>query len=256
MGRVALRANRPPSPRRVPLVLQRAPPPPSARTPRTFVGARRWDRRKRQTETLVSFQRPKAVDAVAPGQVQDHQSRQNLGVRPLLGASPCLHVSSDRLASAGATACRWSAPARVARMTTVNRYQVQVQRKTRQHRQPAKATLNFVQERKCALRHDPYTSLMKRLLARRVTTLQDERNAEELPFLQHPRKAPRHPVPPPRTRKRPWGLLSGATSCPTAVYPHTSAGSGPWGSGALWRTSGTRRGDGGLFARSATRPTV
>jgi hypothetical protein len=45
------------------------------------------------------------------------------------------------------------------------------------------------------------------------------------------------PVPLPRTNKRPRGPGRG-------------------GGGALWRTSGTRRGDGGLFARSATRPTV
>ena len=45
------------------------------------------------------------------------------------------------------------------------------------------------------------------------------------------------PVPLPLTHKRPRGPGRG-------------------GGGALWRTSGTRRGDGGLFARSATRPTV
>jgi hypothetical protein len=55
------------------------------------------------------------------------------------------------------------------------------------------------------LRHDPFTSLIKRLLARRVITLQDAGNAEVLPFLQHPRKAPRHTVPSPCTRKRPRG---------------------------------------------------
>ncbi len=73
----------------------KGPAPPSARTPRTFVGERQRDRRKHQTETLVRFQRLKAVHAVAPGQAQEHQRRQNLGARPFLGASPRLHVSPE-----------------------------------------------------------------------------------------------------------------------------------------------------------------
>ncbi len=44
-----------------------------------------------------------------PGQVQDHQRRQNLGVRRLLGASPRLRRTKER-----ARACRHLRPARVA----------------------------------------------------------------------------------------------------------------------------------------------
>jgi hypothetical protein len=95
------------------------------------------------SKPLIPFQNPKAVHAVAAGQIEQLQGRDHFVVAPALEAfAPSPDMAVQGLPEAHPV------------------YQVQVEKKTRQRRKTALAFFNFIREWKRPLRHAGFTSVV------------------------------------------------------------------------------------------------